>query len=462
MKLILLSGGSGKRLWPLSNEVRSKQFLKMLLNGEGLLESMVQRIWGQLEANLLTDQVFVSTSKAQAELIQSQLGDSVPLIIEPEARDTFPSIALAATFLYSAKGIESDEVITVMPVDPYVESPFFSKIVLLEEIMKESEADLALIGVTPTYPSTKYGYIIPQTDDPAKAYHTVRSFKEKPTEEEARNLLDQQAMWNCGVFSFKLGYMLQLLENKGLPTQYEQLLEIYQQLPKISFDYEVVERAQHVVVVPYDGYWRDLGTWNTLTEEMDVKVVGNGVVADDCLNTHVINELGLPVAVIGASDLIVAASPDGILVSNKAKSHLVKTIAQEIDQRPMFEERRWGWYHVLNYQKFHQKEEMLTKRLHIHAGKNLSYQFHRHRSEVWVVVAGEGEFILDDQPLAVSAGDVLSIPVGAKHTIKANKDLDIIEVQLGTSLVEHDIVRISMSWDDIKKSLEDKELGGRA
>lgn len=463
MKLVLLSGGSGKRLWPLSNDVRSKQFLKMLRAPNGEMESMIQRIWRQLDANQLTDEVYISTSRSQAELIHSQLGTDVQLIVEPESRDTFPSIALAATYLHSHLGVDLSEVIVVMPVDPYVEEPFFTKIKQLEATIDKSGADLALIGVTPSYPSTKYGYIIPfdkERDKQPDVYQKVRRFKEKPSEEQAQRLLEQHALWNCGVFAFRLGYIIHLLEKKGWSSQFDKLIAQYGNLPKISFDYEVVEMAGEVVVIPYERDWKDLGTWNTLTEEMDVKLVGRGFLGEDCVNTHVINELDLPVAVIGVSDMVVAVSPDGIFVSDKSKSHLIKNLMKDMDQRPMFEERRWGWYHVLDYQKLGEKREVLTKKLHIHAGKNLSYQYHRKRSEVWVIVSGEGEFVLDDQLRLVGPGDVLQIPVGAKHGIKAIKDIDIIEVQMGSKLEEEDIIRLFMSWGEMKAFLNGSERGG--
>ncbi|MGG1664104.1 sugar phosphate nucleotidyltransferase [Brevibacillus sp. NRS-1366] len=462
MKLVLLSGGSGKRLWPLSNDVRSKQFLQMLRNPNGEMESMVQRIWRQLSSNHLTEEAFISTSKSQVDLIQNQLGTNVQLIIEPESRDTFPSIALAATYLYSKRSVDLCEIITVMPVDPYVEELFFTKMKQLEETIIKSGSDIALIGVTPTYPSTKYGYMIPRKEEGDKqAYQTVHSFKEKPSEEEAMRLLEQHALWNCGVFAFRLGYIIELLEEKGWPTEYDRFIQLYESLPKISFDYEVVEKAGNVVVIPYERSWKDLGTWNTLTEEMDVNFVGRGFMGEDCTNTHVINELDLPVAVIGLSDMVVAVSPDGILVSDKAKSHLVKNVMKDMNQRPMFEERRWGWYHVLDYQKMFEKEEILTKRLHIHAGKNLSYQYHRERSEVWVIVAGEGEFVKDDCLSLVGPGDVLQIPVGAKHGIKAINDIDIIEVQMGSRLEEEDIIRLFMSWEELKAYLNTRGRGGK-
>lgn len=460
MKLILLSGGSGKRLWPLSNDSRSKQFLKMLTGPEDELESMVQRLWRQLEVNQLLDIAYISTSKTQVDIIQNQLGTQVPLIIEPERRDTFPAIVLAATYLYSTIGINLNEVITVMPVDPFVENHFFDKVKDLEGVIQQSGMDIVLIGVSPTYASTKYGYIIPDNDgmnhQKSQTYIKVKGFKEKPTEEHAEQLIKQNALWNCGVFAFKLGYIINQLEKRGLPTQYDEIVQYYERLSKISFDYEIVEKAERIAVIPYNGYWKDLGTWNTLTEDMQTNIVGRGSMSNNCINTHLINELNIPIVVLGTSNTVVAASPDGILVSDKSASHHVKEVVKDLDQRPMFEERRWGWYRVLDYKKLVEGMEVLTKRLCVFAGKNLSYQYHHERSEVWVVVAGEGEFVLDDTLSYVKKGDVLNIPVGAKHGIKAIKELEIIEVQMGSKLEEQDIVRLFMSWEEMKKSIENK------
>ncbi|MGG0935314.1 sugar phosphate nucleotidyltransferase [Brevibacillus centrosporus] len=453
MKLILLSGGSGKRLWPLSNDVRSKQFLKVLHNPSGEQEAMVQRVWRQLAETNWQQPVYISSGSAHIDLIHSQLGEDVPLIIEPEKRDTFPAIALAASYLHTCEGVGLEEVVTIMPVDAYVELPFMEKMKELESVLRLSEADLALIGVTPTYPSTKYGYIVPRNikeeskDSPL--YYEVQSFKEKPATEQAKALLARGALWNCGIFAFRLGYLIRELASKKWPTDYHTLVQQYGQLPKISFDYEIVERAEKVVVVPYYGDWKDLGTWNTLTEEMNVESVGRVHLIESSSNTHVLSELDIPVVAIGLANTVVAASPDGILVAAKEKSHLVKDIATDWNHRPMYEEKRWGWYHVLHFQKTEEKGEVLTKRLHIHAGKNLSYQYHNKRSEVWMVVTGEGEFILDDQLRHVGPGDVLEIPVGAKHSIRALKDLEFIEVQMGSQLIEEDIVRLGMSWAEI-------------
>lgn len=449
MKLVLLSGGSGKRLWPLSNDSRSKQFLKILEGQNGEYVSMVQRVYKQLEAVNLNHSSVIATSKSQVEMIQSQLGTEVSIVIEPERRDTYPAIALSAAYLYSEKNTDLEEVIAVLPVDPYVDDDFFEKVAQLEQVVEESNADLALMGVTPTYPSSKYGYIIPKQDEDQKSYFSVSHFKEKPSEEEAEALIAENALWNCGVFAFRLKYIINMVEKVGLPTSYPELLKTYNELPKNSFDYEVVEKANNIVALPYDGYWKDLGTWNTLTEEMGINLIGKGKISDDSHNTHLVNELDIPVAILGVSDLLVAASPDGILVTEKSASPRLKEIIIDFNQRPMYEERRWGSYKVLDHTKFDNGPEVITKKIIIKANRNLSYQLHNKRTEVWTVLNGQGQVILNDKIKNVSAGDIIEVPIGTKHAIGAITDLEIIEVQSGTELVKEDTIRLELDWDKI-------------
>ena len=453
MKLVLLSGGSGKRLWPLSNDSRSKQFLKVLEDKENSLESMVQRVWNQIDSVNLAESTVIATGKSQVDMIKSQLHNQADLIIEPARRDTFPAIALAASYIFSVKQASLDEVVAILPVDPYVDNQFFNRVKDLEGVVRGSDAQLALIGVNPTYPSSKYGYIVPNSTSKDKEYHTVNRFTEKPSESQASSLMAEGALWNCGVFAFKLSYLISILEEKGLPTKYEELLKQYASLPKISFDYEVVEKTEKIVVLPYDGYWKDLGTWNTLTEEMATSQIGKGVISEDSKNVHLINELDIPVTVLGASNLVVAASPDGILVSDKEASPKIKELVGEFDSRPMYEERRWGWYRVLDYTKLAEEKEVLTKRICIAPGKNLSYQLHDYRDEIWTVIKGEGEFILNEEVRLIKAGDVVKIRSGEKHAVKALTDLEIIEVQTGSQLIEEDIVRLFMTWEEIQEQV---------
>jgi len=461
MKIVLLSGGSGKRLWPLSNDSRSKQFLKLLTNSEQQAESMVQRIWRQLEKNSLTSDALLSTNESQVEIIENQLGAQIPCIIEPQRRDTFPAIALASSYLHSVMGVTDDEVIIVMPVDPYVEDTFFEKVKELEQVIQRSDVDIALIGVKPTYPSTKYGYIVPMDvkdqDHSEQTFKRVKKFMEKPTEAVAKQLMAIQALWNCGVFAFRLGYMMQQVKTRGLPVQFDDLQKQYEKLPKISFDYEIVEKTERVAVIPYEGEWMDIGTWNTLTEVMEHNPLGNGYLHPDSMDSSVINELEIPVVVIGISNAVVAVSPDGILIADKAKSHLVKEVVGEIETRPMYQEKRWGWIQVLSSSKAAPDQAVITQQVHIHAGKHTSYHSHQNRRTIWFIVAGSGEFALDGQLLLVGAGDIFHLPAGARHGMRAINDMELIEIQIGEDLAKTDVERVFTSWEEVRQLSERNE-----
>lgn len=445
MKLILLSGGSGTRLWPLSNDSRAKQFLKVLRNEEtNEYESMLQRVFRQLSSAVAVDEMIVATNAAQTDMLHNQLGD-IPIVVEPERRDTFPAIALACLYLHSKLGVASNEVIGVVSVDAYVDTAFYERVGELEELVHSTGAEIGLLGVKPTYPSSKYGYLIPAQYD---VYMDVQRFVEKPTEEAAKGLIEEGAYWNSGVFVFPLSLVLDMLLSKGFPIQYDSLLATFSTLPQNSFDYEVVEHLSNIVALTYDGYWKDLGTWNTLTEEMSSEIIGNGELSEDSVNTHIVNELGLPVKVLGISNAVVAVSADGILVTDKpASSRMKDMLVDGLFSRPMYEERRWGWYRVLDVTKKDDRE-ILTKRLCVLAEKNLSYEYHHHRDEIWTIISGLAIFVQDGVRRLVQAGDVLQIPAGSKHALYAETETEFIEVQIGSPLVEEDFVRITMDWKE--------------
>ncbi|OPA80206.1 mannose-1-phosphate guanylyltransferase [Paenibacillus selenitireducens] len=452
MRLVLLSGGSGKRLWPLSNDARSKQFLKVLVNDKGQYESMIQRVWRQLQDAGLADHTLIATSSAQREIVFNQIEGHVNVVVEPDRRDTFAAIVLSALYMRAEQGMDANEVITVMPVDPFVEASFFDRIQDMESALNDASADLALIGVRPSYPAEIYGYIVPHQSD-GKRYKRVNYFKEKPDEALATKLLQEHALWNCGVFSFRLSFILSILEKKGLPTDYHAFLAGYKQLNSNSFDYEVVEHTRRIIVLPFEGFWKDLGTWDTLTDEIENPVVGKGIIKNKdphtCANNHIVNELDIPVAVIGLSDVIVAASPDGILVSTKEASPQVKGIVHEFESKPMYVERRWGWYRIIDFYQSEDGLEVNTRRIQIKAGKNLSYHTHHHRKELWTILRGEAQVMIGDQLLSVKACDTIQIDAGIGHAMKAITDLEFIEVQMGHDITEQDITRIFLEWKDI-------------
>ena len=443
MNIILLSGGSGKRLWPLSNEVRSKQFLKIFRKPDGSHESMVQRMYRMIRE--IDDRAFVTiaTSGSQLTSIRSQLGDSVGISVEPCRRDTFPAIALATAYLHDIQGIGNEEAVVVCPVDPYVESDYFRMLYRMSDQASQGEANLVLMGVEPTYPSEKYGYIIPDTADPVAK---VREFKEKPSEEIAREYIEQGALWNAGVFAYKAGYVLGIAEKVFGSSDYKWLLDNYSSLTKISFDYGVVEKENKIQVMRFAGQWKDLGTWNTLTEAMSDEVSGNAV-AVDCKNTHVINELQIPLIALGVQDLAIAATPDGILVTDKGKSGKLKD--HVVEQRPMYEKRMWGEYQVLDYRIREDGQNFLTKHLIIKPGQHISYQRHAHRTEIWTFVDGTGKLIIEGTIKSVERGEIAYIRPGTKHAIKADTELHIIEVQIGDELTEEDIERLDWDWNSI-------------
>jgi len=446
MRLILLSGGSGKRLWPLSNDVRSKQFLKILKGPDNQPESMVQRVWRQLLTSHLAEKCIFATSANQSNMIVNQLGTKVPTIVEPERRDTFPAISLAASYLYSVQRVDLDETIIVMPVDAYVEDEFFESIKALDDVLADSSSDLALMGVQPTYPSTKYGYIVAERNSESEYFLNVRKFQEKPSEADALSLISKKnAYWNCGIFAFKLNYLIGKMKKEGIPTLYDRLIKQYSVLKKTSFDYEVVEKENRIAMLPYQGEWKDLGTWNTLTEEMSDSQIGLGTISSDSTNTHLINELHIPVTVLGVSNSIVVVSPDGVLVADKACSPRLKEMLA-VDQRPMFEEHTWGTSKVLDYAKNGEEYEILTRRLMIGAGKQTGVEVHFKRLEVWSVISGTGEIYLDGKTFYVQKGFTCQIPPKTKHGIKAFSDLYLVEIQDGSPLEMDDVESFTFLW----------------
>ncbi|MBQ8501349.1 MAG: NTP transferase domain-containing protein [Bacteroides sp.] len=451
MQLVLLSGGSGKRLWPLSNNARSKQFLPLLEKENGTMESMVQRVVRQAQEAGLTTDITLATNASQLDIIINQLGDIVSVVTEPERRDTFPAIALAAGYLSLAKQCNDDEVVVIMPCDPYTEAGYFQTIGRMVECVKQDVAELVLMGITPTYPSEKYGYVVPKTQVPEVAgfeYQEVARFTEKPTAAVAEELLKQNAYWNGGVFAFRLGYMMDIVRKYISSDSFEDMRARYEEFPKISFDYEVAEKAHSVAVVPFAGEWKDLGTWNTLTDELRQHTIGNAVMGSHCENTHVINELQNPIYVDGVKDVVVAACPDGILVCSKQHSEEIKKAVENLTPRPMYEERRWGTYRVLDDTTYSDGHHSLTKSITLKQGKNISYQLHRHRSETWTFTQGEGIFVMNGVEQRVKSGDTVHIPVEHRHAIKALTELTFIEVQCGNPLVEEDVERFEWEWKE--------------
>lgn len=430
MNIILLSGGSGKRLWPLSNDIRSKQFIKIFKREDGTYESMVQRVYRQIRQTIPGATVTIATSKTQVSSIRNQLGENVNVCVEPCRRDTFPAIALAVAYLRDVKGVAVEEPVVVCPVDPYVDSGYFEAIARLGALAVSEDVNLALIGIEPTYPSEKYGYIIPK--DPG-AVSAVEAFKEKPDKDVAGEYIAKGALWNGGVFAFKLQYLLEKTREVTGLFAYEDLLQQYEDLEKISFDYAVAEKEERIQVMRFQGKWKDLGTWNTLTEAMDEHTVGQVLCSETCENLHVINELNVPIVCMGLKNAVVAASAEGILVSDKEQSSYIKPYVDQIDQQIMFAEKSWGSFQVIDVE-----EGSMTIKITLNPGHGMNYHSHEHRDEVWTVIAGRGKTIVDGMEQPVQPGDVITIEAGCRHTIIAETELRVVEVQLGQEISVHD------------------------
>ena len=430
MHIILLSGGSGKRLWPLSNDVRSKQFIKIFPTADGEYESMAQRMYRQIRKVDPEATVTVATSRSQVSQLKNQLGDNIGISLEPCRRDTFPAIALATAYLHDVQKVPEEETVVVCPVDPYVNEDYFEALKELSSLAEGDDCNLTLMGIEPTYPSEKYGYIIPSGKDHVSL---VDTFKEKPDVETAKSYIAAGAIWNAGVFAYKIGYVLQKAHELIDFTDYGDLFSKYETVNKISFDYAVVEHEPRIQVMRFAGDWKDMGTWNTLTEAMEEPVIGKGTLNETCVNVDVINELDVPVLVMGLKDAVVAASPEGILVSDKEQSSYIKPFVDAMDQQVMFAEKSWGFFQVLDVEK-----ESLTILVNLKEGHQMNYHSHAHRDEIWNIISGEGRTIVDGMEQKVHAGDVITMQAGCKHTIVADTELKIIEVQLGKEISVQD------------------------
>ena len=439
MNIVLLSGGSGKRLWPLSNDVRSKQFIKIFRTEDGNYESMVQRVCRQIRKADPSASVTIATSKTQVSSIHNQLGEGVDISVEPCRRDTFPAIALAASYLADVKGIDPREVVLVCPVDPYVEDDYFEALKKLEKLAAEGNSNLVLMGIEPTYPSEKYGYIIPESGEKIAS---VSNFKEKPDARTAAEYIQKGALWNGGVFAFQLQFVLDKAHELMDFTDYHDLFARYDTLRSISFDYAVVEKEEKIRVMRFTGQWKDLGTWNTLTEAMEENSVGDAIMNETCENVHVINELNVPVLAMGLHDVVISASPEGILVSDKEQSSYIKPFVDRLDQQVMFAEKSWGSFRVMDVE-----EESLTIKVTLKAGHRMNYHSHRNRDEVWVVTSGAGRTIVDGMEQEVKAGDVITMQAGCRHTIIAESELKLVEVQLGREISVHDKQKYELEYE---------------
>ena len=415
MRMILLCGGGGKRLWPISNNVHSKQFIQLFDNGSGGYQSMLEMVIREIRRVNPEQSVTIASGRVQTEEVRSQLGYDVSMTEEPSRRGTFPAISLAASYLKDHDKVDPNEPVVIFSVDSYADHSFYEKLFQLAEVVESGRANLVLMGIEPSFPSDKFGYIIPSDNGEIS---DVLEFKEKPDEETARKYIEEQhALWNAGVFACRLRYLLQRAERVFGSSSYSYLVAHYPELKQISFDYAVVEKEASRAVVRYNGTWADAGTWNSIANLRSNQSVGQVVEDDGCKNTLIVNRLDIPILAIGIEDLVVAAGRDGILLCNKKDESRLKACVDQVWLEPRVIGKRYGGKEVL-----YRTDSSETSLLTVRAGSSVTIKTSLGVRKTLTVLKGAGE--------ALKPGKIFTIQDGEKWQINAETDLQLIETMI--------------------------------
>lgn len=432
MNIILLSGGSGKLLWPLSNEARSKQFIKIFKKEDGTYESMIQRLYRNIIS--LDDKVNVTVvaSKSQISSINNQLGQDVNISIEPARRNTFPAIALTVLYMVEVLHMNPDEPVLVCPVDIYADDDYFKvlKDMYNKALNMSSDEKLVILGVQPNRPHERYGYIFPNDNN---EFSVVKSFVEKPSLKEAERCIAEGALWNGGAYAFKPETVINMLHDMVSFDSYHELLDNYKRIDNVSIDRLINDNEGRVLVRRFKGTWGDIRTWESLTASMKEQVVGNVLLDDNCSDVSVINEMSVPIMALGLHDVVISASSEGILITDKNSSAAIGKYVDKIEQQIMYADKSWGSYQVLDVDK-----ESMTLKVTLNSGHSMNYHSHKNRDEVWIVLSGLGRTIVDGMQQNVKTGDVITMSAGCRHTIIAESELKLVEVQLGRDINVND------------------------
>ena len=463
---VILSGGSGTRLWPLSRKLYPKQFIN-LVNETTLFQDTILRLPEDLAEPLII------CNKEHRFLAAEQLREigkkTKGIILEPEGRNTAPAVALAA-LQFINKG--EDPILLVLSADHLIENieAFHQSITIASELAENNK--LITFGVVPDKAETGYGYIeanINNTDD----YYNIKSFTEKPSQKNAKKYLDSgNYLWNSGMFMFKASVFLSELEKfepeilsackkscttENIDSDFIRIdNDAFHQCPNESIDYAVMEHTKNGVVVPLDANWSDVGSWSSLwdskTKDSNDNVSEGDVFLEDVKNTYTYSSNRL-VSVIGVSNLVIVDTQDALLVADKQQTHNIKKIVarlnndkrSEVDNlRKVF--RPWGYYDSVD-----SEEGFQVKRIVVNSGAKLSLQKHKYRAEHWVVVKGVALVTCGDKIFELVENQSTYIPQGSLHRLENHQDipLEIIEIQTGSYLGEDDIIRFE---DDYQRN----------
>lgn len=451
---IILAGGSGSRLWPLSRELYPKQLLN-LNSDKSLLQSTFERLGCCMpKENILSVTNTKHTSNVKMQL--SELSENIHVLSEPVSKNTAPAIALAAKFVMQKSN--SDPVIIVVPSDHLIENDekFLSTVKKGEKLAEQGY--IVTFGIEPNYPETGYGYI--NTLEEIDNGYKVKEFVEKPDLGTAKKYLEAGTYyWNSGIFMFKASTLIEEVE-KLAPKIAQISKEIdftktndipftsFDKMPNISIDYAVMEKSNKIALVKLESDWNDLGSWQSIYDISKKDIDGNvfvGHVLDEGSKNSFVYSSSKLVATIGLEDTVIVETEDAILACKKDKTqdvkHIYETLKQQNDNTHLVHKtvfRPWGFYTVIA-----QGKGFITKIIHVNQGQKLSVQSHNHRSEHWVVLSGTALVKLDAEELTLNPGHSVDIPVKAIHSLQNpyKEDLEIIEVQKGDILLEEDIVR---------------------
>ncbi len=457
---VILCGGSGTRLWPLSRTMQPKQLLA--LNGT---QTLLQQTAGRLLKHVAPDKLFTVTHEDHKFQVKGQLAELavdavVNVLAEPIARNTLPAIAWAVYQIYQR---EPGAIIGVFASDHAIdnEAAFLQAWQAAEQVAQQDY--LVLLGIKPHEPATGYGYIKPNQNEIAGGkmpVYEVEKFVEKPDLSRAQEFLKQGFLWNSGMFVFKASMFMAMLAKyqpgidklvRGLKP--ESLAEQYAQFPNLSMDYGLAEKAEKVAVVPVDMAWSDLGSWDSLyakrPKDDNGNVLHGDVYSEDTNNSLIWASRGV-VATLGLKNIAVIQTTDATLVCDRSRAEDIKNLVGKVKtSRPDLTEfhrtvhRPWGTYTVLE-----EGSNFKIKRIVVKPGAKLSMQMHKHRSEHWVVVSGEATITNGDMEFTLQANQSTYIPKTHRHRLANNaaEPLAIIEVQCGDYVGEDDIVRFDDTY----------------